>query len=559
MKKRAFFFFFFSLFLPLIFSTILPISLSQQLPAAGDWRLLQKSIGISAMHMQLIYTNEVVMFDRTDFGPSNLSFPDGRCRLDPNDTALKIDCTAHSLIYDVPSNTVRPLTIQTDTWCSSGSVLPNGTLVQTGGYNDGDRVVRTLAPCVGGPLFQDCDWIEKPNYLSVRRWYATNQILHDGRVIIVGGRRQFSYEFFPRSASEPANYWLGFLKETWDVDENNLYPFLHLLPDGSLFIFANDRAIRFDYVNDRVVREYPPIPGRDPRNYPSSGSSVLLPLHLDGGDGVDGLIAEVMVCGGAPRGAFGRAKNRTFLLALSSCGRLMVTDLEVQWKMEEMPMARVMGDMLLVPTGDVVIINGAANGTSGWELARNPITRPVLYHPSDPMGHRFQILSPSPIARVYHSSSVMLPDGRILVGGSNPHVHYNFTGVDYPTELSIEAFSPPYLAMQYARFRPQITFTVPHQFISYGQPIAINFLLTSYMPQSGLSVTMLAPSFTTHSIAMNQRLLMLKVTRVAQASALMYQVNAIGPPTATIAPPGYYMLFVVHAGVPSPGIWVRMQ
>ncbi|XP_058088169.1 aldehyde oxidase GLOX-like [Magnolia sinica] len=557
MENRAFFFFFFSLF---IFSTIPSLSLSQHLPTTGEWRLLQKSIGISAMHMQLIYTNQVVMFDRTDFGPSNLYFPDGRCRLDSNDTALKIDCTAHSLTYDVQSNTVRPLTVQTDTWCSSGSVLPNGTFVQTGGYNDGERVVRTFTPCVGGPLFEDCDWIEKPHYLSVRRWYATNQILQDGRLIIVGGRRQFSYEFFPRNSSQPANYWLRFLIETRDVDENNLYPFLHLLPDGSLFIFANDRAIRLDYMKNRVVRKYPPIPGRDPRNFPSSGSSVLLPLHLDDIDGVDGLIAEVMVCGGAPRGAFKQAENGTFLPALSSCGRLRVTDHEGQWEMEEMPMARVMGDMLLLPTGDVLIINGAANGTSGWELARDPITKPVIYRPSDPVGQRFQILSPSPIARLYHSSAVVLPDGRILVGGSNPHMRYNFTaGVDYPTELSIEAFSPPYLDMQYARLRPQITSTVPDQLLSYGQPITINFLLTSHMPQSGLSVTMLAPSFTTHSTAMNQRLLVLKVTRVVQAPPLMYQVSAIGPPTAAIAPPGYYMLFVVHAGIPSPGIWVRMQ
>ncbi|CAL5379356.1 unnamed protein product [Camellia sinensis] len=181
--------------------------------------------------------------------------------------------------------------VETDTWCSSGSVLPDGTLVQTGGYNDGDHVVRTLAPCND----ESCDWVELPGYLSERRWYATNQRLPDGRIIIIGGRRQFNYEFYPRNSESSSSFWLEFLRETRDDHENNLYPFVHLLPDGNLFIFANTRAISLDYKQNRVVREFPSITADDPRNYPSSGSSVLLPI-----DENEPIEAEVMVCGGAP-------------------------------------------------------------------------------------------------------------------------------------------------------------------------------------------------------------------------------------------------------------------
>ncbi|GFZ02845.1 glyoxal oxidase-related protein [Actinidia rufa] len=274
----------------------------------GEWRLLHSSIGISAMHMQLLRNNKVVMFDRTDFGPSNLSLPGGLCRHDRADTVLQNDCTAHSLLYDVGTNTVRPLMIQTDTWCSSGSVFPDGTLVQTGGYNDGDHTVRILAPCTDNY----CDWIEVHDYLSERRWYATNQILSDGRIIIIGGRRQFTYEFYPRSsqASSPSSntFWLNFLRETRDDDENNLYPFVHLLPNGNLFVFANTRAISLDYKQNVVVTEFPAIPGGDPRNYPSSGSSVLLPMNDVQNEPIE---AEIMICGGAPRGAFSLAMHRT--------------------------------------------------------------------------------------------------------------------------------------------------------------------------------------------------------------------------------------------------------
>ncbi|XP_077240105.1 glyoxal oxidase-related protein [Tasmannia lanceolata] len=547
-NPNPFFFFFF-----LIFFLLFPPAATNP-PAGGEWTLLHSSIGISAMHMQLLHNNMLVIFDRTDFGPSNLSLPAGHCRSDPTELALKYDCTAHSLLYHIPSNTFSPLTVQTDTWCSSGAVLPNGTLIQTGGYNDGDRVVRIISPCDPSDG-QDCDWTEIPSYLSVRRWYATNQILPDGRIIIIGGRRQFSYEFFPKELSgQSSNYRLDFLQETRDQSENNLYPFLHLLPDGNLFIFANTRSILFDYVANRVLREYPEIPNRDPRNYPSSGSSVLLPIRLD--EDTESDSAEVMVCGGAPQGSFQRAGNGTFVHAVDTCGRIRVTDSDPKWEMEDMPVARVMGDMLLLPTGDVLIINGAMNGTAGWELAREPVLNPVLYELTN---HRFLVLNPSPIPRLYHSASVLSPDGRILVGGSNPHVFYNFTGVLYPTELSLEAFSPPYLSDQYAAIRPRILFASPNDFLTYRQTFTVNFYLTTFVPRLGFGVTLLTPSFTTHGLAMNQRLMMLKVGQLLQISAFTYEVVVMGPPTATIAPPGYYLLFVVHAGVPSEGIWLKIQ
>jgi hypothetical protein len=47
-------------------------------------------------------------------------------------------------------NTVRPLTIETDTWCSSGAFLPDGTLMQTGGDFDGAFKIRYFKPCAPG-------------------------------------------------------------------------------------------------------------------------------------------------------------------------------------------------------------------------------------------------------------------------------------------------------------------------------------------------------------------------------------------------------------------------
>ncbi|XP_057777101.1 aldehyde oxidase GLOX [Salvia miltiorrhiza] len=540
----------------LTFSLILAISLLTlcwSYPfrrGGGTWKVLHRSVGISAMHMQLFHNNKVMIFDRTDFGPSQVTLPFGKCR--HNDEAISEDCTAHSILYDVASNTFRPLMVQTNVWCSSGALDSHGALIQTGGYHAGDHKVRTFTPCDD----ELCDWIELPQNLTVQRWYASDHILPDGRLIIVGGRKAFSYEFFPKNLQESVFYF-SFLSETTDPgEENNLYPFLHLLPDGNLFVFANQRSVLLDYKRNQVLREFPPIPG-EKRSYPATGSSVMLPLRLKPQISA----VEVMVCGGARGGAYTMAAQGIYVAASSSCGRLRVTDPDPEWRMEFMPMDRVMPDMLLLPTADVIILNGAGKGTAGWDSAVDPVLNPLLYTPAQPdWRKRFIVLNPTAIPRLYHSTATLLPDGRILVGGSNPHVRYNFTGVRYPTELSLEAFSPPYLGSEHIHLRPSILSVegpTDSLTVSYGQNFSITFSLMQL--EGECTVTMVAPSFTTHSFAMNQRLLVLYIASGQQISSFTHRVTVHAPPTENVAPPGYYMVFVVHRGVPSECAWIRIQ
>ncbi|CAD6257990.1 unnamed protein product [Miscanthus lutarioriparius] len=386
----------FLLHLLLIASCIANAAAADDAPSQGEWQLLHASIGVSAMHMQLLPGDFVLMFDRTDTGPSNISL----AALAPCAATVNgADCTAHSVLLDLRSNVLHPYPLATNPWCSSGALLPNGTLLQTGSFS---------------------------SFLAARRWYATDLILPDGRVLILGGRRQFNLEYFPHADAAPALTFFLFLDETTEPDaENNLYPFLHMLPDGTVFVFANDRAVVFDPYNRTPLRRLPPVPGGVLRNYPSSGSSVLLPLRPDAP-----AHAEVLVCGSAPRGAHHLAlRNGTFVAADRTCARVAPTDPDpVVWAIEEMPMARVMGDMVLLPTGDVLIVNGAAAGTAGWELGRDPVTRPVLYRPDASLGSRFDQSSPlaaSAVPRMYHSSAALDTYGRVLVGGSNPHVGMN--------------------------------------------------------------------------------------------------------------------------------------
>ncbi|KAL3640951.1 hypothetical protein CASFOL_015919 [Castilleja foliolosa] len=519
--------------------------------ASGNWHLLQPNIGIVAMHMQLLHTDRVIIYDRTDYGYSNISLPAGKCRHDPNEKYVPTDCTAHSVEYNVAANSIRPLMVLTDVWCSSGAVMPNGTLVQAGGFNDGDHVVRLFKPC----RINNCDWKEIKDGLFRRRWYSTSQILPDGRQIIVGGRKQFNYEFYPKTTSYDEIYNLPFLVKTNNHKiENNLYPFVLLNIDGNLFIFANNRAILFDYTNDKVIRTYPEIPGGDPRNYPSTGSAVLLPLKENVG-------AEVLICGGAPKGAYNKAYNKKhYVGALDTCGRIGINDLNPKWVMETMPMGRVMGDMLLLPNGNVLIINGAGMGTAGFHLAHNPVLAPVVYKPDSLVGSRFEVQNPSSRPRMYHSSTILLRDGRVLVGGSNPYANYRFTRVLFPTDLTLESFSPSYLDPTFSDIRPRIVSPISQSKIGYGQQVPIRFTIPSRgLDKGSVMVTMVAPSFTTHSFAMNQRLLVLTRLGLKAVGNSTYQIRVVIPCSVNLAPSGYYLLFVVHRNIPSEGIWVKIQ
>lgn len=536
--------------------SLFTLSLSYDAPSGGEWQLLQNSIGLVAMHTQVLRTNEVIMFDRTDFGTSNISLPNGKCRT--NDKVVKRDCSAHSVLYDIASNTLRPLMVQTNTWCSSGFVDANGTLFQTGGFDAGYKVVRNFSPCYDDA----CDWVEYPPILWDQRWYATDQILPDGRAIIIGGRNVYNYEFFPKKSTAPKdNVSMPFLRETYGNarEERNLYPFVYLLPDGNLYIFANTRSILFDYKTNTIIKEYPPMPGDVGRNYPLTGSSVMLPIKLKSKNLLPEV--EVMVCGGAAYGNTIKAHyNNTYLEASRTCGRLKVTDPNPQWVMEEMPTPRVNNDMLVLPTGDVLIINGGMNGTAGYDNSVNPVFNPVLYKPNeDDPYRRFVVLNPSTIPRMYHSSAVLLPDGRILVGGSNPHDKYDFTTNMFPTELRLEAFSPPYLDQQRAHLRPWIM-NMTNETMSYNLKFSFNIWLSAgYLDSKHVSVVLIAPPFTTHSFGMNQRALILDKINVHRLSDQSFKVFVLGPPSATVAPAGYYMMFVVNSGIPSEAAWVKVQ
>ena len=97
-----------------------------------------------------------------------------------------------------------------------------------------------------------------------------------------------------------------------------------------------------------------------------------------------------------------------------------------------------------------MIMNGAQQGVAGFGLASDPNLNALLYDPTKPVGQRISILGDTIVARLYHSEATLLPDGRVLVSGSDPETP------GYPEEFRIEVYIPPYLNQGFQ----QPTFTI---------------------------------------------------------------------------------------------------
>ncbi|KAK1437557.1 hypothetical protein QVD17_03351 [Tagetes erecta] len=525
----------------------------------GSWAIDNHNVGVAAMQFQLMPNNKAVWFDTTSLGPSARELgPPGNCPPSP-EMNFKPDCFAHAIAYDVETGHSRTVYLDGEPWCSSGHLWPNGDLVATGGTRGGVRSVRVLS--MANP---NANFVEKKNILADNRWYSSNQVLEDGSAVVVGGRNSFSYEIVPPNKPEfhPKKFPLRFLQETTVPKrpgpgmyiENNLYPFLFLIPDGNVFLFANDRGILFHPHTGTIVRNFPKLPG-GARNYPASGMAAMLPLTIT----PENIHAEVVVCGGNTQEAYPsvdskHTKDRVFVPALRDCHRIVLTNHASTWEKEQdMPSGRCMGDLVHLPNGDLIMINGAQKGVAGWENAIDPNLTPVLYTPNKPMGQRFKELAPTTIARMYHSVAALIPDGKILVAGSNPHSKY-LLKAEYPTELRVEKFSPPYLDPALAGQRPVIAPT-SEKVLKYGKDfkITVKFNGGKVNPQD-VKVTLYYPPFTTHGFSMNQRLLILPVKTVTNDL-----ITTTAPPSGKVAPPGYYILFVNFRGIPAKGIWVHVD
>lgn len=326
--------------------------------------------------------------------------------------------------------------------------------------------------------------------------------------------------------------YLDFLQQT---APDNLYPFVAVLPSGGIFIGYYNEARILNEVTFATTKTLPNIPGAvnddtGGRTYSLEGSMVILPQHAPYTD-----LLTILICGGStPSGHY----------ALDNCVSIQPEATNPVWTIERMPSRRVMSCMAGLPDGTYLILNGAQHGAAGFGLGGDPNYNALLYDPTKPVNARISLMANTTVARLYHSEAITLLDGRVLVSGSDPTGLYEDTNVnDFPEEFRVEVFTPPYLLSGLAR----PGFTISNKDWSYGE--SVTFTVTS---GTASSVTLLGSVVSTHGNSMGQRTLF----PAFSCSGTTCTVTA--PPNAHVAPPGWFMLFVLDGPTPSVGQFVRI-
>jgi hypothetical protein len=157
----------------------------------------------------------------------------------------------------------------------------------------------------------------------------------------------------------------------------------------------------------------------------------------------------------------------------------------------------------------------------------------------NPATGQWRTLASMQVTRQYHSTALLLPDGRVLSAGGG--ICGTCDQVGYLAK-NAEVFSPPYLFAADGTPAPRPAIDGAPATTTYGADMAI----ATASPGSIAKVALVRLGAVTHSDNMEQRYIPLAFT--AGASGL----TATAPANANIAPPGYYMLFIVDAnGVPS--------
>ncbi|GAA6060306.1 hypothetical protein JCM10212_002947 [Sporobolomyces blumeae] len=461
----------------------------------------------------------------------------------------------HILIYDKAED--NPLKLNGHSaWGSLYTIstrqLSNGTLVSVGGNppqtgmqvkpGDGLAAIRLFTPCGSG----SCDVQEWPSRIRITspRWYASTSRLTDGSVIIIGGMRAGGYnndvstdnptlEFYPPKG-DGLQVCSPFLH---DALKSNLFPVVFTLPNGLLFVAANQLAMLYDWKNNIEYR-LANFPNGVTITYPSSAAVALLPLTV-----ANDWTPEVIACGGTTVNLnMSPTQLSATVSASRQCSRMVLNAAGIKggWRTESMPIPRVMGDFIMTPDGKLVLINGAQQGIAGYgnvkdeigaSNARAPALQPFLYDPDAPLGQRFssQGLPASTIERLYHSSATLIPSGAIWIAGSNPNDKP--TTQTYATRYEVEVLSPPYMRL------PRPTYVKSFSRLWYGK--SVNLAVTVPAGTKSVRAVIMDLGDSTHAVH-NQRLVELKSTWSGGST-----LTIIGPAHTGIYPPGYAWLFVL--------------
>jgi hypothetical protein len=389
-----------------------------------------------------------------------------------------------------------------DIFCSGHGFLADGRLFVTGGhvhlarYGLGVKNTDLFDPVSG-------TWTSGP-LLTEERWYPTNVELPNGRVLVLGGfiDTKSSLKASTVDSYDPVTNTITTLPSSASKALGN-YPRLHLLANGKIALTNVAKTQLFNPATNTWAASAQTVYG----GRGESGGSVLLPGSN-----------KVLSFGGP--GTSTGATNTSEMIDFSAP--------TPAWHATgPMNIGRVWLNPVLLPDGKVLAVGGGLGGAY-----TSPVQQAELF---DPASETWSLMAAQVAPRIYHSTAVLLPDGRVLSAGQDSG--------DYQTKAEI--YSPPYLFKG-----PRPTITAAPKAVGYGA----GFTVSTPDATSITRVALIRPDSATHSLHQDERYVDLSF-KATDASTL----SLTAPANANQAPPGNYMLFLLNSsGVPSIAKFVQV-
>jgi hypothetical protein len=415
----------------------------------------------------------------------------------PTGKVLSFGLSGIPAVWNPADGSSISMTTPSVIFCSGHSLLADGRLLASGGNSDPNVGANGIPDnTIFDPATQT--W-SRAAPMKYARWYPTNTTLPNGEVLILSGE-----DLAGNTVRLPEVWNNGSLRVLSTASLLlPLYPRAFVAGDGRVFIAGESRGSR--YLDPRGTGTWAAGPSRlyGVRDY---GAAVM---YEDG---------KILYVGG------GRTTNTAEIIDLNSPSPAW------QWT-GSMAFPRRHLNAVVLPTGEVLVLGGSSGTTfNDWNAG---VRAAELWNPAT---GRWTTLASNRVSRVYHSTSLLLPDGRVLHSGS---------GDAGPDQRNAELFSPPYL---FKGPRPSIV-AAPSQ-VGYGA----SFSITTPDAASIVKVSLIRLGSTTHAFDMNARFQWLAFER--QADGLAIQI----PASPNRTPPGHYLLFILNDnGVPSVGKVIQVK
>jgi hypothetical protein len=461
--------------------------------------------------------------------------------------------TGQTKEVDAPINpdTGKPANL----WCSGQSFLADGRVLVTGGnllYPD--TPVNPNQPPTGykglnrtytfNPFNET--WTEQPAPAH-GRWYPSQVEQADGRTVIMSG--------WDESGTDTQNKQIDLFTPSSNMNgvgtlqtisnrggsgppEGELYPRNFLMPSGRTLVAGPDPADTWNYTVGSAPGNA--FSWNDLANFGDSrlwSTSVIEPGGPSGS-------SRVTITGGRP------FQTTAATVSTPTSETFDDTNPGAGWQPgPSLNIGRSHANTVLLPDGSKAEIGGGigtdgGTGQNAGQYAFDDDERQMELF--DPSTNSWRLGPAQAEGRAYHSTAILLPDARVLSAGDN----FNGTlgGTDGTTSDTAEIYSPPYLFNSSGGLATRPTISSAPSSANWGAGFTVG------TPNSISRAVLMAPSATTHGYDTNEREVPLQITGKSSGA-----VNVVAPPSGTVAPPGYYMLFLLNdQGVPSVARWIRI-